>query len=107
MPPKTRRFCAREESHRRNRPPSKPAWVRGDRDRLRQMLLNLVDNASKYNKPGGSITIAARATPTAVTFEIANTGNGISVGDLPKCLQEIFTVALPTARATLAALAWV
>lgn len=66
------------------------AWVLGDCDRLRQMLLNLVENASKYNQPEGKITIAVRATPATVTFEIANTGEGIRSEDLPNVFKKFY-----------------
>ena len=51
--------------------------VLGDRHRLRQLLLNLADNAVKYNRPQGSITMAVRKTDGAAEIEIVNTGEGI------------------------------
>lgn len=54
-----------------------PATISGDRHRLRQMLLNLVDNASKYNQSGGLVTITSKTSPDRVTLEISNTGDGI------------------------------
>jgi signal transduction histidine kinase len=70
------------------------AMVLGDRHRLRQMLLNLAENASKYNSAGGSITIAARATPATVIFEIANTGSGIRQEDLPNLFKKFYRGAV-------------
>jgi signal transduction histidine kinase len=49
----------------------------GDRHRLRQLLLNLADNAVKYNRPGGSVTMALRKTADQAELEITNTGEGI------------------------------
>lgn len=56
--------------------------VRGDRHRLRQVLLNLTDNAIKYNEPGGSVTIALRGAEGVAEIVVSNTGPGI-----PKALQ--------------------
>jgi len=64
------------------------AWVTGDRRRLRQMLLNLLDNAAKYNHHGGTILISARADASTVTFEISNTGPGIQPEDLPHVFKK-------------------
>ena len=49
----------------------------GDRPRLRQLLLNLADNAVKYNRPGGSVGMAIRRRNGLAEIEITNTGEGI------------------------------
>jgi len=51
--------------------------VMGDPHRLRQLLLNLTDNAIKYNLPGGTVTMSLREVDGAALFEIANTGQGV------------------------------
>jgi signal transduction histidine kinase len=56
------------------------ASLAGDRHRLRQLLLNLVDNAIKYNRPGGMVTMALRRAEGAAELEITNTGSGIPPG---------------------------
>lgn len=53
------------------------ATVLGDRHRLRQLLLNLVDNAVKYNCANGSVTLALRRVDASAEIEITNTGDGI------------------------------
>jgi len=53
------------------------AEVFGDRDRLRQLLLNLTDNAIKYNQPGGLVQMALRKVGDQAQIEITNTGKGI------------------------------
>ncbi len=52
--------------------------VPGDRDRLRQLLLNLADNAVKYNQPDGTVTISLERAGGAAEIKISNTGEGIS-----------------------------
>ncbi|MBL8705919.1 MAG: PAS-domain containing protein [Rhodospirillales bacterium] len=52
--------------------------IRADRLRLRQVLMNLVSNAIKYNRPGGSVALSAMASPSGrVRFMVADTGIGI------------------------------
>jgi signal transduction histidine kinase/ActR/RegA family two-component response regulator len=54
------------------------AVAMADRQRLHQVLLNLLSNAVKYNRPGGSVTIACRATAEArIRVEITDTGRGL------------------------------
>ncbi len=61
-----------------------------DRQRLRQVLLNLLTNAVKYNKEGGTITISTSVLPQSdegdafVRISISDTGNGISEVDMAK-----------------------
>ena len=64
--------------------------VRGDRHRLRQLLLNLVDNAIKYNVPGGDVKLALCRVSDEAVFTIANTGPGIAVEILPRVFDRFF-----------------
>jgi signal transduction histidine kinase len=52
--------------------------VRGDRHRLRQLLLNLMDNAIKYNQHGGKAAISLRRTGNFAELKIENTGIGLA-----------------------------
>jgi signal transduction histidine kinase len=62
------------------------ALVAGDIDRLRQLLLNLIDNALKYTPPGGQVTLTLRRIDGWVQLTVADTGIGIA----PEDLQHIF-----------------
>jgi signal transduction histidine kinase len=60
--------------------------VLGDAHRLRQLLLNLVDNAVKYNQSEGSIAMALRRNNGTAQLTISNSGPGIA----PKALPHVF-----------------
>jgi signal transduction histidine kinase len=64
--------------------------IRGDKHRLRQLLLNLTDNAVKYNKSGGSIAMELRRADHGAEFKISNTGPGISAEKLPRIFERFF-----------------
>ncbi|MGA2787143.1 MAG: ATP-binding protein [Verrucomicrobiota bacterium] len=64
--------------------------VNGDRHRLRQLLLNLADNAVKYNQPQGRVTMGLRRTDDAAEFTIANTGPGIPPEVLPRVFDRFY-----------------
>jgi signal transduction histidine kinase len=66
------------------------ATIRGDPHRLRQLLLNLADNAVKYNQPGGSIAMALRRAGDSAEFSIANSGPGIPPGSLPRVFDRFY-----------------
>jgi len=67
-----------------------PVAVQGDAHRLRQLLLNLADNAVKYNQPGGFIRMALRRRGDAAEFTLANTGSGIAPEALPRVFDRFF-----------------
>ena len=52
--------------------------VRGDRDRLRQVLVNLIDNAVKYSPPGDEVHVEALASNGRVLIEVRDRGPGIA-----------------------------
>jgi two-component system phosphate regulon sensor histidine kinase PhoR len=66
--------------------PSVPA----DKDRVRQVIANLVHNAIKFTPAGGRITITTRALEGSVVVDIADTGIGISREDLARVFERFY-----------------
>jgi signal transduction histidine kinase len=66
--------------------------VRGDVMQLKQAMINLIDNAIKYNRPGGSVKLSTRADGQSVIIEVSDTGIGISAEDLPHVFERFFRV---------------
>jgi signal transduction histidine kinase len=64
------------------------AIVQADRDRVMQVLGNLVGNALKFTAPGGRVTLSARCEGDAVVFAVADTGTGIAAEDLPHVFEQ-------------------
>jgi signal transduction histidine kinase len=64
--------------------------VTGDRHRLRQLLLNLTDNAIKYNERKGAVTLSLRRVGDTAELAIANTGPGIPADTLPRVFDPFF-----------------
>jgi signal transduction histidine kinase len=52
--------------------------VRGDRERLRQLLLNLIENAVKYSSAGGQVRVHASAHDDVVEVDVSDDGPGIA-----------------------------
>jgi signal transduction histidine kinase len=79
-----------------------PAGVQvpGDPVLLRRVLLNLVDNAVRYNRSGGRIKIALEGTPREAHFRVGNTGSGIPVGQRDDLFKRFFRLNADRGRAT-------
>jgi len=60
-----------------------PAPMRGDRDRLLQVIANLLDNALKFTPAGGTVTVTVRVDGPYGVLSVADTGPGIEPVDLP------------------------
>lgn len=57
--------------------------VYGDAGRLEQLLLILLDNAIKYNRPGGTVEVTMRRDGQQAVLDVCDTGPGISAHELP------------------------
>ncbi|HEX3901554.1 MAG TPA: ATP-binding protein [Polyangia bacterium] len=78
-------------------PPSLPA-ARGDVDRFRQILTNLIGNAIKFTEGGGQILIGAEVGPDTVTVVVTDTGVGIPDAYREKIFEEFVQVDQTLAR---------
>ena len=74
-------------------------FITGDKDRLGQVLLNLVGNALQYTPPGGKVQISARQQGNEVHVAVSDTGMGISPEHLPHLFTRFYRVDRSRSRA--------
>jgi two-component system, OmpR family, phosphate regulon sensor histidine kinase PhoR len=64
-----------------------------DRDRIRQVLVNLAENAIKYTNPGGEVSIEAEvARAQEIEIVVADTGIGVAPQDVPRLTERFYRV---------------
>ena len=68
------------------------APVRGDRRLLKQLLLNLLTNAIKYNRAGGEVVVSLRSAAAEVVMSVQDTGRGIDPGDVAHLFERFYRV---------------
>lgn len=66
------------------------APVRGDKNKLRQVFVNILDNAIKYSDPGDTVTVDTRLSGDRLVITVADTGIGIREEDLSKVKSKFF-----------------
>jgi two-component system phosphate regulon sensor histidine kinase PhoR len=77
--------------------------VYADKERIKQILINLVDNAIKYSESGASIKIEllnAEPTPNELTIRVTDTGVGIAQEHLPRLFERFYRVDKGRARSS-------
>ncbi|MDD8024976.1 MAG: ATP-binding protein [Acidobacteriota bacterium] len=74
--------------------------ILADPAQLRLALSNLVDNAVRYNRPRGSVTVTARTTEGGTTIEVRDTGIGILPAELPRIFERFYRIDPSRTEAT-------
>ncbi|WP_052220747.1 two-component system histidine kinase PnpS [Clostridium homopropionicum] len=73
--------------------------VVGDKDKFKQMLINLIDNAIKYSEEGDSVKISARSENSKCIICIEDTGVGIPKEHIPRLFERFYRVDKARSRA--------
>lgn len=70
--------------------PEMLSFVYGDKNRIRQVFINVIDNAIKYSNPGCTITVSAEEVGNMIQVTVTDNGVGISAADLPHVKTKFF-----------------
>lgn len=70
----------------------KPTVLRGDRERLAQVVTNLLTNSIRYNRDGGRVCVAVFSDKNAAVVSVSDTGIGISAEELPRIFDRFYRV---------------
>jgi len=75
-----------------------PVMVNGDRSRLKQVVVNLLDNAIKYTPDGGAVGLRVFTAQGSAVLEVTDTGVGIPAEDIPRIFNRFFRVSQTRAQ---------
>jgi signal transduction histidine kinase len=81
-----------------NRIPAHGVSILADEMRLQQILVNLLTNGCKYNRPGGHVTLDAREEDRMVCIDVADDGIGLSAADKAGLFQPFMRVSAMSAK---------
>ncbi|MFQ5883275.1 MAG: sensor histidine kinase [Candidatus Methylomirabilales bacterium] len=70
--------------------PVEPLTIQGDYERLRRLLLNLVDNGIKYTPPGGRLTVSLKRNGEWASLQVTDTGIGLSREEQDRVFQRFY-----------------
>ena len=82
----------------RNDVPADLPALSADRERVHQVLFNLIDNAVRFTPAGGHVTVSARRRNGSVEVVVADTGSGISAEHLPRLFERFYRADPARAR---------
>ena len=80
--------------------PNDMPLMEADRDKIKQVLLNLISNAVKYNRPNGSVIVTGSFTDTELSMTIQDTGVGIPEESVPHLFEKFYRVREHENKAT-------
>ncbi len=75
-------------------------WAKADRQRLKQVLLNLIDNAVKYSEPGQPISIHVDGNPQEAKIQVSDRGLGIAAQHQPRIFDRFYRCDEDRSRST-------
>ncbi len=78
--------------------PLHPITIQGDHERIRRLLLNLVDNGIKYTQAGGSVTLSLEQDRDWVSLRVLDTGVGLSREEQEQIFQPFFRATEASSR---------
>jgi signal transduction histidine kinase len=64
--------------------------IKGDKDKLKQVVLNLISNAINYNRPSGTITVSGHSYPPELVISVNDTGPGIRQADIDHLFDKFY-----------------
>jgi len=75
-----------------------PVLVEGDRSRLKQVIVNLLDNAIKYTPQGGRVQLTVKTSLNEAVCEVSDTGVGIPAEAIPRIFDRFYRVDAARSR---------
>jgi signal transduction histidine kinase len=66
--------------------------LEADRDKIKQVVLNLLSNSIKYNRPEGSVTLGGRVIDGEMSISVIDTGIGIPAEAMPRLFEKFYRV---------------
>lgn len=69
-----------------------PAYIKGSKTLISELVYNLIDNAVKYNKENGRVTVFSGTAANGVEFSVKDTGIGIPENDLERVFERFYRV---------------
>ena len=79
---------------------SGPVYAFGDESRIKQVLVNLLDNAIKYSEEGGHVVVSVKAEGSAAVLTVSDDGVGIPADSLPHVFERFYRAEKARPRGT-------